>query len=629
MNLFDRIPLSGRGFIKLLIGLASVVLWLFAVHGSMIEPCPLLDFERFFSFMRFLLKRAWLVVIVLGGVAYKEQVLKQKFEWMFVALLSLNIIPVVFPVFPQHFKTFIPLFRVMLPWLVAVYVFVWMLPRKADVFFQSLATRKSISFLIFVVLFFYYVFVGFLIFNVKGMRAGDEAHYMMMTKSLAEDGDLDLKNNYENFTWNKDFFVHHHLGLNSRAGKAYSTHPFGISLLLAPSYYLAKSQGVVIFLAFLSAFIGPLLFHVLRRETKNAVLRIAVTFLFCVPLPFCIYAARPYPELLTAISGLLGYYVIVCRKSNRSILYVAAGCVVGYMSWLLVRRFVIPLVIIDVAAFIRFRRERNLRAAACFFLPQVAFIASLFVIDHYRFLCDGVLATEVVKREGLDIGGRTVPVSNAIRRLFTLSFKRLEPCLAMFLDKRFGLIWTNPFVVFMMPALLVALFIRFKQNWHSLLIVWGQIFLVGAAGLCGWDAGVCHQPRYIVPVLPFIAIPCVYLIERGLGSQKLKLGGGIWVSIVLSFVSLVALLRIPFRFDTTFIAFSTLCPPVTDIQFCLPWFRSQFYSDGVIDHYFIWLVATVLTVVSLLFWSNFRQQINRPVAFMVLAFSSMFIEWVT
>src|SRR5438874_314424 len=78
----------------------------------------------------------------------------------------------------------------------------------------------------------------------KYSASGDEPHYLMVTRSLVADGDLDLANNYAQ----NDARLFGHDGLEagphvavSRSGRQESVHDIGLPVILAPVYVIAQA----------------------------------------------------------------------------------------------------------------------------------------------------------------------------------------------------------------------------------------------------------------------------------------------------------------------------------------------------------------------------------------------------
>src|ERR671938_156681 len=75
--------------------------------------------------------------------------------------------------------------------------------------------------------------------------SGDEPNYAIMTESLIEDGDFDIKNNFQSKKYINRFYgeelephINHRYFQNS-SRHWYSVHSFGLPLLIAPLAWMA------------------------------------------------------------------------------------------------------------------------------------------------------------------------------------------------------------------------------------------------------------------------------------------------------------------------------------------------------------------------------------------------------
>jgi hypothetical protein len=65
----------------------------------------------------------------------------------------------------------------------------------------------------------------------------------------------------------------------------------------------------------------------------------------------------------------------------------------------------------------------------------------------------------------------------------------------------------------------------------ALCLVIGAFFILALSSYWGWNGGRTIGPRYLVPVVPFLALPVIYFVEmahRARAAQLLVLGTGAW-----------------------------------------------------------------------------------------------------
>ncbi|MCG6162114.1 hypothetical protein LFX13_17840, partial [Leptospira bandrabouensis] len=140
---------------------------------------------------------------------------------------------------------------------------------------------------------------------------GDEPHYLMISESLAADGDLDLKNNYDQDAKtnkiigpvdveNHTVFVPSNTANNGNK-KFYSIHSIGTSLLSFIGYKTFGILGSKIALTLIAGIL-PFLFYSMGRSLRLSQTKSAFTsFVYSVILPFPIVAGQIFPDLLIAI----------------------------------------------------------------------------------------------------------------------------------------------------------------------------------------------------------------------------------------------------------------------------------------------------------------------------------------
>src|SRR3954447_24688265 len=83
--------------------------------------------------------------------------------------------------------------------------------------------------------------------------AGDEPHYLLAAKSLVDDGDLDVRDDYAARGYHEfyPYTLERHGRL--RRGRLNEPHGAGLPLLIAPAFALGGARGVEVFLAAIAA----------------------------------------------------------------------------------------------------------------------------------------------------------------------------------------------------------------------------------------------------------------------------------------------------------------------------------------------------------------------------------------
>jgi hypothetical protein len=190
-------------------------------------------------------------------------------------------------------------------------------------------------------------FTAFLIFAlvsgwlyVQGIHlSGDEPHYIMISQSITDDGDFDLKNNFEEKTYYEYLPIDLRFHGGKYNGKYHSFHLPGVSFLLIPFYWLFKLLGGMIPAALffrlaagaLNAFFALCLFYLLRKTfPAKEVTGFWLAMLCLYPLVF--HGVHLYPELPGATLMMAAYLSAFNEKKNVS-KYFLAGLCLAWVPW--------------------------------------------------------------------------------------------------------------------------------------------------------------------------------------------------------------------------------------------------------------------------------------------------------
>lgn len=187
--------------------------------------------------------------------------------------------------------------------------------------------------------------VGTIFFSLSGVyftrtigpHSGDEGHYIIQAESLYYDHDLDLANNLPRPNrLTPKYLLHHHISPLSRNGRAYSWHPFGLSLLLAPTI----PDGVIarhLVLGLISGLGcgGMLVFARLISARTSSTL--VITTLFALSNFWGIYSSRALPEVLGATLLLWLTISIFLQATHPLAASILGGICCAYSPWAHVR----------------------------------------------------------------------------------------------------------------------------------------------------------------------------------------------------------------------------------------------------------------------------------------------------
>ena len=207
--------------------------------------------------------------------------------------------------------------------------------------------------------------------------AGDEPHYLLMARSIASDGDVDLSDQFARREYRS--FYSGTLRTNGRviAGRLVEPQPAGVSVLLAPAYALGGSTAAELVIAALAALAFVLAVALAHRLVPDPWATLAP--LACALSPPALAAATEiYPDV-PAAAALTAAALLALRYRDRPRLRTAVtlGIVLAPVPWLGVK-YLVPAVVVLLAAWRwaarRGRGTHGLVAAEVLFASLVAYV---------------------------------------------------------------------------------------------------------------------------------------------------------------------------------------------------------------------------------------------------------------
>jgi len=267
--------------------------------------------------------------------------------------------------------------------------------------------------------------------------SGDEPHYIMITQSLVEDGDFDLKNNFDEKTYHKYLPIDLRFHGGEHNGKYRSFHLPGVSFLLIPFYWLFGVLGVGKLIppalyfrlaaSVINAFFALGLFLILKRKFPDRdITRFWLLFLIIFPLIF--HSIHLYPELPAAALLMFAYFFTFFEKKN----YLLTGLLLSFIPWFHVK-YIPPLLVLAVAIlyqlfkpFKPFDKEKIKKLVQFSIFPVISFI---LLVIYSKVLYGSYSPTDIFPKESY----------------WSVSWLlRLKVFLAYFLDQRDGLLFYSP-----------------------------------------------------------------------------------------------------------------------------------------------------------------------------------------
>ncbi len=339
----------------------------------------------------------------------------------------------------------------------------------------------------------------------KYSASGDEPHYLLISRSLVADRDLDLANNYAS----NDGRLIGHDGLvagpharQARDGRLLSTHDIGLPVLLAPVYAIAAgvaarvpettiarfrmSRGLLVYalisltiLGLVSASVAVLITGLTYAvDTRTAA---AVGAIVALSPPILSHSFLVFPEAVAfAVACALVWWMLQPSPSERATWAIILA--LGLLPWCHRKYsiFVIACAILMVGGRGRFWRTwpqaRRLAAAGLFAVPHLLlYVWTLAVWGNLGGpqMLEGAPFTAIGSARGF---------------------------IGFWLDRQYGLFAYSPLYLLLPACWAIA---WSNVRWTALPVV---ALVLPMSAFVEWWGGFSPAARYLVPIIPFCAL---------------------------------------------------------------------------------------------------------------------------
>jgi hypothetical protein len=330
--------------------------------------------------------------------------------------------------------------------------------------------------------------------HAAGVRvSGDEPHYLLMAQSLWREGDLDLQDNLAREDW-REYTpgpVAPHHGAPRADGRPFPAHSPGLPLLLAPVYGAGGRLACVALLSLCAAGASSLAYALALRATGSVPAAILGGLAALGP-PLMFYGFHVYTEAPSALLAAGSLWLLLgasaapgprlVREVSRG---AAAALLASLLPWLHVKMIPGALALALTAAIVLRGRARVV------FFAVAAAMGIAFLLYFQAIF--GV-ASPLAIYGGLPVGERGSPVRALI---------------GLLLDRSFGLL---PHAPIFLVALAGLPLLRGRHGWPLALL--GAAVLLPALGWRMWWAGQSPPARFLVPLVPVLAVALALRVAR-------------------------------------------------------------------------------------------------------------------
>lgn len=361
-------------------------------------------------------------------------------------------------------------------------------------------TKKIMVGIVLLIALFIMFFTRF--YSSRGI-GGDQVHYLVMTQSLLEDGDFDLKNDYQlkrYKTYYPDELDAHipPTQFTKDSPRWYSLHNPGLPILIAPfvKFFGYKSTFVVMVLV---AFITLLLaYEWSKKVTKNVKASIFATAILFTSVFYLSLVGYIFPNFL--ISALfLGALLLLEKKDRSSWHLILFGLILGIGPWIHVK-IILSFGTIGVIAIgqIILAKEKSWQKRT----------KEIFALAIPAIILMGLFEWKLYEWYGVFLPNQTF----AGDIMFFVSPLKSLP--AILFDSTKGLFTNNPALLLIILGLPVWA-VKKTGQFVRLLIVLVPSFILQLTFL-DWWGGWSPSGRYIMDMIPILlpAVACVFLFWK-------------------------------------------------------------------------------------------------------------------
>ena len=415
-----------------------------------------------------------------------------------------------------------------LPWLGAAVaaVAVWSRGRWSSAWFTAPSHASRLAFLTALAVYACgYALVAHL------HPGGDEPHYLIISHSLLEDGDLRIQNNHDNDDYAAFFPGRLAPDFLRRGtdGQIYSIHAPGLPALLLPAYAAFGMMGAVAFLIVLSALGTALLWRTAHDMTGDASAAWMAWAAVALSVPFVFHTFVIFPDAPASVLALVGVHAIVRawlpgRGSPGLKYWVAVGAALAMLPWLHTRYSLLAGIIGLALASTLVWQRAAIAAAALLSIPVVSAAAWA---GHFWIIYG-------TPSPSAPYGGYT-----------QTAWANIVPGVTgLLIDGQFGLLATAPILAWAAVGLGKALFGRTEVvrvpgvrvvALTLLVICVGYVTVSGAYRM--WWGGASAPARFAVPLVLSLGLPIAvaWTSARSRASRALMLAAlsvSVWMTTV-------------------------------------------------------------------------------------------------
>lgn len=358
---------------------------------------------------------------------------------------------------------------------------------------------KTLSCILFVAVWLFYIALVLGIFGpTHSPITGDEPHYVLATHSLVYDGDLDLRNNYEN----RDYAAFYgadlgygHTALNKN-GELFPAHEIGLSIISTIPYALLGVMGIKLLMTFIVALLILNIFLLLYQIFANFKIAGITSLIIAFTSPILFYSYSIYPETIVALCLVVALrimYDFIQSGSSENKKMLLTGLLLGFLPWFGIKYVAISLPLVLLFGYLLLKDKYDLFS----FITPIGISYTAYLLYLYSLF--GTISS-TTRYTGLGVP--------ALRSSIGATPLNLSQLLAYFFGEQRGLLVYSPvYILFFIGVLAVILNVRRKPDLKFMVIALASFLsyyavYASSGSLGGW----CPPSRPMVAVIPIISV---------------------------------------------------------------------------------------------------------------------------
>ncbi len=368
---------------------------------------------------------------------------------------------------------------------------------------EEKSSRLLPALIFFLTLLVYTLYSSGLIFRPQPLT-GDEPHYLVIAQSLVKDGDINVRNNYENREYT--LFYPGPLDSHRRPGKKgdayhYSRHTPALPLLLAPFYWAAEQIAGPQRLFFvplarfpmslMAALLSLFVFLLALRLTGKKKTSLIVWSVFSFSPPLLFFSHLIYPEIPAALILILPFYFVIYDEKRTPLRLMLAGAGIALLPWLGIKYAALTVVVGLILLFQWWKnQDRKWVNLISLMVPLV--LSGLMYFTFLWTLYGSLDPLALYK-------GTTTNVEYDMTTFFHFRIVEFFRCAIGYLfDQRAGLVVYAPVYILFIGGLYLAFKSRNKAIRPAVLI-FGSYWAFCSLGY--YWGGYCPPGRTLLPVI--------------------------------------------------------------------------------------------------------------------------------